>query len=56
MGHRRRSTIPISPAALIKRAGNAVLGIGPRPQIVGDDLNDVADRLVVRHGAIRGTG
>jgi 2-haloacid dehalogenase len=36
-------------AALIKRPGNAILGVGPRPQIVGDDLNDVADQLVARH-------
>ena len=34
-------------AALIKRVGNDVLG--PRPQIVGDDLNDVADQLIARH-------
>ena len=36
-------------AALIKRAGNDVLGVGPQPQIVGDDLNDVADQLIARH-------
>ncbi len=36
-------------AALIKRVGNDVLGVGPQPQIVGDDLNDVADRLIARH-------
>jgi 2-haloacid dehalogenase len=30
-------------AALIKRVGNDVLGVGPQPQIVGNDLNDVAD-------------
>jgi 2-haloacid dehalogenase len=35
-------------AALIKRVGNDVLGVGPQPQIVGNDLNDVADRLIVR--------
>src|SRR5215467_7698634 len=35
--------------ALIKRVGNDVLGVGPQPQIVGDDLNDVADRLIARH-------
>jgi 2-haloacid dehalogenase len=29
-------------AALIKRVGNDVLGVGPQPQLVGDDLNDVA--------------
>jgi 2-haloacid dehalogenase len=37
-------------AALIKRVGNDVLGVGPQPQIVGDDLNDVADQLIARHG------
>jgi len=36
-------------AALIKRACNDVLGVGPQPQIVGDDLNDVADQLIARH-------
>src|SRR5882757_1990173 len=30
-------------AALIKRVGNDVLGVGPQPQIVGDDLDDVAE-------------
>jgi hypothetical protein len=35
--------------ALVKRAGNDVLGVGPQPQIVGDDLNDVADQLIARH-------
>jgi 2-haloacid dehalogenase len=38
-------------AALIKRPGNDVLGVGPQPQIVGNDLNDVADQLIIRHGA-----
>jgi 2-haloacid dehalogenase len=36
-------------AALIKRVGNDVLGVGPQPQIVGDDLDDVADQLIARH-------
>jgi 2-haloacid dehalogenase len=36
-------------AALIKRPGNDVLGVGPQPQIVGIDLNDVADQLIRRH-------
>ncbi len=36
-------------AALIRRVGNDVLGVGPQPQIVGDSLNDVADQLVARH-------
>ncbi len=35
--------------ALIKRAGNDVLGVGPQPHIVGKDLNDVADQLIARH-------
>jgi 2-haloacid dehalogenase len=38
-------------AALIKRVGNDVLGVGPQPQIVGDDLDDVADQLIARHDA-----
>jgi 2-haloacid dehalogenase len=36
-------------AALIKRPGNDLLGVGPQPQIVGDNLSDVADQLVARH-------
>jgi 2-haloacid dehalogenase len=36
-------------AALIRRPGNAPLGVGPQPQIVGADLNDVADQLIARH-------
>jgi 2-haloacid dehalogenase len=35
--------------ALIRRVGNDVLGVGPQPQIVGDDLNDVANQLIARH-------
>jgi 2-haloacid dehalogenase len=37
-------------AALIRRVGNDVLGVGPQPQIVGDDLNDITDQLIARHG------
>jgi 2-haloacid dehalogenase len=37
-------------AALIKRAGNDLLGVGPQPSIVGDDLDDVANQLIARHG------
>lgn len=40
-------------AALIRRVGNDVLAVGPQPQIVGDDLNDVADQLIARHKAPR---
>jgi 2-haloacid dehalogenase len=36
-------------AALVKRAGNHVLSVGPQPQIVGNDLNDIADQLIARH-------
>src|ERR1700685_134852 len=36
-------------AALIKRVGNDVLGVGPQPPNVGNDLNDVADQLIARH-------
>jgi len=36
-------------AALIKRVGNDVLGVGPQPQIVGNDLNDVANQLIARY-------
>jgi 2-haloacid dehalogenase len=36
-------------AALVRRPGNDVLAVGPQPQIVGDDLSDVADQLIARH-------
>jgi 2-haloacid dehalogenase len=36
-------------AALIKRPGNDVLGVGPQPWIMGNDLNGVADQLIARH-------
>ena len=36
-------------AALIKRAGNDVLGVGPQPQIIGNDLDYVANQLIERH-------
>src|SRR6201991_3938098 len=36
-------------AALIKRVGNDVMGVGPQPHIIGKDLNDVADQLIARH-------
>ena len=36
-------------ATLIKRVGNDVLGVGPQPQIIGDDLDDVADQLIAQH-------
>ncbi|MGA9852841.1 MAG: haloacid dehalogenase type II [Gammaproteobacteria bacterium] len=33
-------------AALIKRVGNDVLGVGPQPSIIGSNLSDVADQLI----------
>jgi len=36
-------------AALIKRPGNDVLGVGPQPQIVGANLQDVADQLIEQY-------
>jgi 2-haloacid dehalogenase len=39
-------------AALIKRPGNDILGVGPQPQVVGTDLNDVADQLIARYGVM----
>jgi 2-haloacid dehalogenase len=36
-------------AALIKRPGNDLLGVGPQPDFVGNDLNDVADQLIAQH-------
>jgi 2-haloacid dehalogenase len=38
-------------AALIRRAGNEVLSVGPQPHIVGSDLDDVAGQLIARHVA-----
>ncbi len=37
-------------AALIKRVGNDILGVGPQPSIIGNNLNDVADQLIKRYG------
>ena len=36
-------------AALIKRPGNDVLEVGPQPDIVGHDLDEVADELIRRY-------
>ncbi len=36
-------------AALVKRTGNDVLGVGPQLQIVGANVNDVADQLIAQH-------
>jgi 2-haloacid dehalogenase len=42
-------------AALVKRVGNDLLAVGPQPQILGDDLMDVASQLIAHHEASRGT-
>jgi 2-haloacid dehalogenase len=47
MGHPRRRRSGLE-AALIKRVGNDVLGVGPQPQMVGNDLNGIADQLIAR--------
>jgi 2-haloacid dehalogenase len=39
-------------AALIKRPWNDLLEVGPQPGLVGDDLDDVADQLIARYGAV----
>jgi 2-haloacid dehalogenase len=36
-------------AALIKRPGNDVLGVGPQPHFIGVDLDDVAGQLIARY-------
>ncbi|HUN48771.1 MAG TPA: haloacid dehalogenase type II [Stellaceae bacterium] len=36
-------------AALIRRVGNDLLGVGPQPRLVGSDLDDVADQLIAGH-------
>jgi 2-haloacid dehalogenase len=38
-------------AALILRVGNAPLDVGPQPDYVGDDLDEVADQLIDRYPA-----
>jgi 2-haloacid dehalogenase len=36
-------------AALIFRPGNALLNVGPQPQITGTDLDEVAEKLIDRY-------
>ena len=42
-------------ATLVRRSGNDVLGVGPQPEVVGTDLNDVADQLIARHNPAANT-
>jgi 2-haloacid dehalogenase len=39
-------------AALFLRPGNALLDVGPQPQVTGADLNEVADKLIARFGVL----
>jgi 2-haloacid dehalogenase len=36
-------------AALVFRPGNALLDVGPQPQITGTDLNEIAAKLIARY-------
>jgi 2-haloacid dehalogenase len=36
-------------AALIKRRGNDRLGVGPQPDVIGDDLHDVAMQVIASY-------
>jgi 2-haloacid dehalogenase len=41
-------------AGLIQRPGNAPLEVGPQPDYIGDDLDEVADQLIGRYGTVTG--
>ena len=36
-------------AALILRPGNELLGVGPQPELVGANLDEIADQLISRY-------
>jgi 2-haloacid dehalogenase len=38
-------------AGLILRQGNAPLGVGPEPDYIGKDLDEIADQLIDRYGS-----
>jgi 2-haloacid dehalogenase len=38
-------------AGLILRQGNAPLGVGPEPDFIGKDLDEIADQLIDRYGS-----
>jgi 2-haloacid dehalogenase len=40
-------------AALIKRPNNDVLGVGPQPDIIGNDLSEVVAELIKRCGVLQ---
>jgi 2-haloacid dehalogenase len=37
-------------AGLIRRPGNVPLEVGPQPDYIGDDLDEIADQLIGRYG------
>jgi 2-haloacid dehalogenase len=42
-------------AALILREGNAPLDVGPKPDYIGDDLDEITDQLIERYPAASAT-
>jgi len=38
-------------AGLILREGDAPLDVGPQPDYIGKDLDEIADKLIERYGA-----
>ena len=42
-------------AGLILRQGNAPLGVGPQPDYIGKDLNEIADQLIYKYGSLPGS-
>ena len=38
-------------AALIRRSGNDMLGVGPQPQFVGDSLSGIVDQLAEQYAS-----
>jgi 2-haloacid dehalogenase len=43
-------------AALILRTGNAPLDVGPQPDYIGNDLDDIADQLIKRYPVTANAG
>jgi 2-haloacid dehalogenase len=37
-------------AGLILRQGNAPLGVGPQPDYIGRNLDEIADQLIAKYG------
>jgi 2-haloacid dehalogenase len=41
-------------AGLILRQGNAPLGVGPQPDYIGKNLDEIADQLIGKYGPVTG--